>query len=95
MVVFTLILIWLLCGILAFRINCRMSEEYEYEIDGFSGFFMMLLLGGLSLSLCVICVVSNKLDDLSESEHLYHIKKKLYEFIVGKEPKRKKIEEDE
>ena len=85
MIGFILILIWLLCGILAFRINCRVSEEYEYKMDGFSGF---------SLSLCAICVVFNKLDDLSESEYLYHIKKKLYEFIVGKGPKRKNTKED-
>ena len=88
------ILIWLLCGILAFRIDCRMMKQYEYEEEGFSGFFMLLLLGGLSLALCVICVASNKLDDLSESEYLYHIKKKLYELIVGKEPKHKNEEEE-
>ena len=88
------ILIWFLCGILAFRIGCRMMEQYEYEKEGFSGFFMILLLGGFSLILCVICIVSNKLDDLSESEYLYYIKKKLYEFIVGKEPKHKKKEDE-
>lgn len=89
------ILIWLLCGILAFRINCRVSEEYEYQMGGFSGFFMILLLGGFSLILCVICAVSNKLEDWQEPEYLYHIKKKLYEFIVGREPKRKNTEEEE
>lgn len=88
------ILIWFLCGILAFRINCRMMEQYEYEEEGFSGFFMILLLGGFSLILGVICAVSNKLEDWQEPKYLYHIKKKLYEFIVGKEPKRKN-EEDE
>lgn len=88
------ILIWLLCGILAFRIGCRMSEEYEYKIDRFSGFFMTLLLGGFSLSLCAICVASNKLEDWQEPEYLYHVKKKLYEFIVGKEPKHKNEEEE-
>lgn len=88
------ILIWILCGILAFRIDCRMKEQYEYEEEGFSGFFMILLLGGFSLILGVICAVSNKLEDWQEPEYLYHIKKKLYEFIVGKESKRKN-EEDE
>ena len=94
MIGFILILIWLLCGILAFRINCRVSEEYEYKMDGFSGFFMILLLGGFSLSLCAICAVFDKLDDFSEQEYFYNIKKKLYEFIVGKEPKRKNTKED-
>lgn len=89
-----IILIWLLCGILAFRINCRMNEEYTYETDAFSGFFMILLLGGFSLILCVICAVFNKLEDWQEPEYLYHIKKKLYEFIVGKEPKHKNEEEE-
>lgn len=88
------ILIWFLCGILAFRINCRMMKQYEYEEEGFSGFFMTLLLGGFSLVLCLICAVFDKLDDFSEQEYLYHIKKKLYEFIVGKEPKRKNTKED-
>lgn len=88
------ILIWILCGILAFRINCRMMEQYEYEEEGFSGFFMILLLGGFSLVLCLICVVFNKLDDFLEQEYLYNIKKKLYEFIVGKEPKHKKKEDE-
>lgn len=88
------ILIWFLCGILAFRINCRMMEQYEYEEEGFSGFFMILLLGGFSLVLCLIYAVFNKLNDFSEQEYVYNIKKKLYEFIVGKEPKHKK-EEDE
>lgn len=89
------ILIWFLCGILAFRIDCRMMEQYEYEEEGFSGLFMLLLLGGLSLALSVLFVAFNKLNDFSDQEYLYHIKKKLYEFIVGKEPKRKKNEEDE
>lgn len=88
------ILIWFLCGILAFRINCRMMEQYEYEEEGFSGFFMTLLLGGFSLVLCLICAVFDKLDDFSEQEYFYNIKKKLYEFIVGKEPKRKNTKED-
>lgn len=88
------ILIWLLCGTLAFRIDCRMMEQYEYEEEGFSGFFMLLLLGGLSLALCAICVASNKLEDWQEPECLYHVKKKLYEFIVGKEPKHKNEEEE-
>ncbi len=95
MIIFIIILIWLLCGILAFRINCRVSEEYEYQMDGFSGFFMILLLGVLSLILCVIYAVSRKLEDWQEPEYLYHIKKKLYEFIVGKEPKRKNTKENE
>lgn len=88
------ILIWFLCGILAFRIDCRMMEQYEYEEEGFSGFFMTLLLGGFSLVLCLICAVFDKLDDFSEQEYFYNIKKKLYEFIVGKEPKRKNTKED-
>ena len=89
------ILIWFLCGILAFRIDCRMMEQYEYEEEGFSGFFMTLLLGGFSLVLCLICAVFDKLDDLSESGYFYHIKKKLYDLIVGKEPKQKNRYEDE
>ena len=89
------ILIWFLCGIFAFRINCRMMDQYEYEEEGFSGLFMFLLLGGLSLALSVLFVVFDKLNDFSKQEYFYNIKKKLYEFIVGKEPKRKKNKEDE
>ena len=88
------ILIWFLCGILAFRIDCRMMEQYEYEEEGFSGLFMLLLLGGLSLALSVLFVAFDKLNDFSEQEYFYNIKKKLYEFIVGKEPKQKNTEED-
>lgn len=89
------ILIWFLCGILAFRINYRIIKQYEYKEEGFSGFFMTLLLGGFSLVLCLIYAVFDKLDDFSEQEYVYNIKKKFYEFIVGKEPKRKNIKEDE
>ena len=89
------ILIWFLCGILAFRIDCRMMEQYEYEEEGFSGLFMLLLLGGLSLALSVLFVAFDKLNDFSEQEYFYNIKKKLYEFIVGKEPKQKNTKEDE
>lgn len=88
------ILIWFLCGILAFRIDCRMMEQYEYEEEGFSGLFMLLLLGGLSLALSVLFVAFDKLTDFSEQEYFYNIKKKLYEFIVGKEPKHKKKEDE-
>lgn len=88
------ILIWFLCGIFAFRINCRMMDQYEYEEEGFSGFFMTLLLGGFSFVLCLICAAFDKLDDFSEQEYVYNIKKKLYEFIVGKEPKRKNEENE-
>lgn len=89
------ILIWFLCGILAFRIDCRMMEQYEYEEEGFSGLFMLLLLGGVSLALSVLFVAFDKLNDFSEQEYFYNIKKKLYEFIVGKEPKQKNTKEDE
>ena len=89
------ILIWFLCGILAFRIDCRMMEQYEYEEEGFSRLFMLLLLGGLSLALSVLFVAFDKLTDFSEQEYFYNIKKKLYEFIVGKEPKQKNTKEDE
>ena len=68
------ILIWILCGILAFRIDCRMKEQYEYEEEGFSGFFMILLLGGFSLILGVICAVSNKLEDWQEQIFVSHKK---------------------
>ena len=88
------ILIWFLCGILAFRIDCRIMEQYEYEEEGFSGLFMLLLLGGLSLALSVLFVAFDKLNDFSEQEYFYNIKKKLYEFIVGKEPKQKNTKED-
>lgn len=97
MIVFILILIWLFCGILAFRINCRMDEAYTYETDAFSGFFIIVILGVFSLILCIVCVVLNKIEDSKETEepkHLYIIKKKLYELIVGKEPKHKNEEEE-
>lgn len=86
------ILIWILCGLLAFRLDCRRNENYDYEHDSFSGFFIIILFGGISLSIYVAMVLGEKLE---ESKIPYILKKRLYQFIVGKESKRKNIEENE
>lgn len=85
------LLIWLLCGVLAFRLDCRQFDKYEYEQDGFDGFFITVLFGGFSLFLFIVFFVLEQLENINIK---YDVKKKIYRFIVGKESTKKKQRED-
>ena len=79
-----IIVFWLVCGLLAFRLMCRADKEYRYNEEVFEIFPSVVVLGVASLITISILVIIQK-----------NNKKKLYEFIVGKEPKQKNTEENE
>lgn len=79
-----IIVFWLVCGLLAFRLLCRADKEYRYNEEVFEIFPSIVVLGSASLITILILVIIQKIN-----------KKRLYEFIVGKEPKRKNTKENE